>query len=186
MAKRENCKSQSVWVVRGKSHKHPVIPDTSWKQVHTFLLQPLSRQWIPKASASCLSSTISLPQSRDPQTTQATQIQKNVAWKVLQRSSSNMDYCSVNEITCYSVSTFTYKKKTPYQFMQQTLLDMQLRQPGLLTDTVIWHSRTNLSTTLCIQLKSMFPNIRLHYIVKISDRQNSVQIQDTAMHFHPA
>lgn len=111
MAKRENCKSQSVWVVRGKSHKHPVIPDTSWKQVHTFLLQPLSRQWIPKASASCLCSTISLPQSRDPQTTQATQIQKNVAWKVLQRSSSNMDYCSVNEITCYSVSTFTYKKK---------------------------------------------------------------------------
>lgn len=70
--------------------------------------------------------------------------------------------------------------------MQQTLLDMQLRQPGLLTDTVIWHSRTNLSTTFCIQLKSMFPNIRLHYIVKISDRQNSVQIQDTAMHFHPA
>lgn len=66
--------------------------------------------------------------------------------------------------------------------MQQRLLDMQLRQLGLLTDTVIWHSRTNLSTTSCILLKSIFPNIRLHYTVKISDRQNSVQIQDTAMH----
>lgn len=66
--------------------------------------------------------------------------------------------------------------------MHQTLLDMQLRQPGLLTDTVIWHSRTNLSMTSRILLKSIFPNIRLHYTVKISDRQNSLEIQDIAMH----